>query len=77
MPRYFFHLLGETLSHDTEGTELHGHGQLHREAGRIARKIMAEAGETGIASNASFNVTDESGETVLTIRLSDALKYGE
>jgi hypothetical protein len=74
MPRYFFHIEGEgSHQEDREGRELPGFDQVRAEAGRIANEILADAGESGVASNAHFNVTDETGATVLSLRFFDAL----
>jgi hypothetical protein len=74
MPRYFFHIEGEGLRReDREGRQLPGFNQVRAEARRIANEILADAGESGVGSNAHINVTDETGATVLALRFFDAL----
>jgi hypothetical protein len=74
MPRYFLHIGGQGLrQEDRRGRELPGFDQVRGEARRIANEILADAGESGVDPNTHFNVTDETGATVLTLRFFDAL----
>jgi hypothetical protein len=74
MPRYFFNLIdGASVIPDEEGTELAGLEEARVEAIESAREILSDDARDGIgAGDQKFDVTDESGTTVLTVAFADA-----
>src|SRR5262245_8854367 len=76
MPRYFFHIkdTGKTML-DQEGIELDDLYEVREKATRGARQIMREQARLGRPrDDQSFVVTDEQGQTVLTLPFKRAIR---
>lgn len=78
MPRYFFHIRqGDELFTDDEGEELADLNAVRNEAVESARELMADDVAQGRPSELRvFEVTDEHGNTVLTLPFEDAIHSG-
>jgi hypothetical protein len=76
MPRYHFHIRkGEVLVEDPEGTEVAQAESLEDEAIEAARDLLADGDRQGLDRREwVFEVTDESGTTVLTLPFSEAVE---
>jgi len=76
MPRYFFHIkdTGKTML-DQEGIELDDLDKVREKATQGARQIMREQARLGRPrDDQSFVVTDEQGQTVLTLAFKLAIR---
>jgi hypothetical protein len=73
MPLYYLHIRnGDKLEVDPDGTELPDLEAALTEALKVARELMDEVADLG--RNAVIEVADGSGETVLTVPFSDAIR---
>lgn len=79
MPRYLFNVNdGETFKKDDEGVELPDLDAVREEAVAAVKDITAgklkQGAAVGVVSERSFDVTDESGRTVLNMPFKVALQ---
>jgi hypothetical protein len=76
MPRYYFNILkGETLEHDSEGTEIAEGEPLDEEALEAARDLLADGDLQGLDRREwVFEVADEAGTVVHTLLFDDAIE---
>jgi hypothetical protein len=73
MPKYFFHVYGDAITHDEEGLELADLGAALREAQRCARALACEEITEGhLNLRHRVEVEDQDGRRVLTLPLSSA-----
>jgi hypothetical protein len=73
MPLYYLHIRnGDKLEVDPDGTELPDLEAALTEALKVAQELMDEVADLG--RNAVIEVADGSGETVLTVPFSDAIR---
>jgi hypothetical protein len=73
MPLYYLHIRnGDKLEVDPDGTELPDLGAALTEALKVARELVDEVADLG--RDAVIEVADGSGETILTVPFSDALR---
>ncbi|HEX8192033.1 MAG TPA: hypothetical protein VF552_03970 [Allosphingosinicella sp.] len=78
MPRYFFHVYDDVISHDAEGLELPNVAAARLKAIQGARDIIAEQVRHGhFVLSHWIEVLDETGETVLTLPFRDAVHIEE
>lgn len=80
MSRYFFHVRdGSNLLPDEEGEELSSLDAARDLARESAREILSEAALSGRATdlNQQIEVTDEAGQTVLTLGVGHVVGQGE
>jgi hypothetical protein len=78
MMRYFFHVEGVVHSGDSEGLELPaGEEAVRAEAIGAARQILSEGALAGRdRTDWTMLVTDATGQTILRLPLSEALRKG-
>ncbi len=73
MPLYYLHIRnGDKLEVDPDGTELPDLEVALTEALKVARELVDEVADLG--RDAVIEVADGSGETVLTVPFSDAIR---
>ena len=73
MPLYFLHIRnGEKFEVDPDGTELPDMDAAFAEALKVARELVDEVADLG--RNATIEIADGSGETVLTVPFSEAIR---
>ncbi|PVE23776.1 hypothetical protein DC522_14350 [Microvirga sp. KLBC 81] len=73
MPLYFLHIRsGDKLEMDPDGVELPGLAAARAEALKVARELLDEVADLG--GNAVIEITDGTGETILTVPFSDAVR---
>ena len=73
MPLYYLHIRnGDKLEVDPDGTELPDLEAAFAEAVKVARELVDEVDDLG--RDAAIEITDGSGETVLTVPFSDTLR---
>ena len=73
MPLYYLHIRnGDKLEVDPDGTELPDLEAALTEALKVARELVHEVADLG--RDAVIEVADGSGETILTVPFSDALR---
>jgi hypothetical protein len=73
VPRYFFNMVdgySKNLVRDSEGAEFSGVGEATKEAASLARDV-ARHGINGLTQTWKVVVTDENGDEVLTVPLSE------
>lgn len=74
MPRFFFSISSD-LIRDEDGSELSDLAEVSAEATEHARHLLSEALRRGqVIDERRFEVTDESGATVLILPLRNAMK---
>jgi hypothetical protein len=74
MARFFAHVRTATaLIPDSEGFELENLGKVHANCVRVAADLVASDPH---ALDWTFEITDEMGQTVLTLPLRDCLQSG-
>jgi hypothetical protein len=76
MPHYYFHLRTDgNLVRDEDGEDLQNLETARYEAIEAAREIMSEEVLKGKApsNGRQFEIADEAGETVLTLRFAEAV----
>ena len=75
MPRYFLHLReGDKLLEDPEGCVLPDLAAAHREALAEARDLLATYVRAGrLLDGQQFDITDENGQVLMEVLLTDAL----
>ena len=74
MPRYFFHLYDDIVSHDEDGQELLDAAAASREAVRNARQMAcAEVIQGHLNLKHRIEVTDESGAVIETVFFKDVI----
>lgn len=78
MPRYFFHIRqGDEVFADDEGEELADLSAVYTEAVESARELTADDVAQGRPPEPRmFEVTDEHGNTILTLPFEDAIHGG-
>ena len=76
MLHYYFHIKDEAKTiRDEEGIEFHYLDAVREEATESARQLMSEEVREGHGPDGrAFVVTDEQGETVLTVPFKDAFR---
>ena len=75
MPRFFFHLHNDIETTDDEGMELPDLRGARQMAEENAREMAAESVRLGrLDLGHSIEVTDERGDTVLTVTFGQAIK---
>ncbi len=76
MPRYHFNIRkGDVLEKADEPIEVEDPEKVDEEAIEAARDLLAEGDLVGLDRRMwAFEVTDESGETVLTFKFEDAVE---
>lgn len=68
MSRFFMHIWdGGKFFADSEGVEAAGHGQVHPHIQQMVRDIVRDEGGSTIDDSREVEVTDEAGQTVLTV----------
>ena len=73
MPLYYLHIRnGDKLEVDPDGTELPDLEAALTEALKVARELVGEVADLG--RDAVIEVADGSGEIILTVPFSDALR---
>ena len=73
MPLYYLHIRnGNKLEVDPDGTELPGLDAAFEEARKVARELVREVADLG--QDAIIEIADGSGETILTVPFSDAVR---
>ena len=78
MPRYFFHVYDDVITHDEEGLELPNAAAARLKAIRGARDIISEQVRHGhFVLSHWIDVVDEQGENVLTVAFRDAVRIDE
>jgi hypothetical protein len=76
--RYFFHVYDDVIAEDEEGTELPNLAAARLKALIGARDLMCEQLRHGyLVLSHWIDVTDEKGETVLTVTFRDAVDIKE
>jgi hypothetical protein len=71
MPRYFFHVTDGYSERDTEGTELPDIYAAQHQAVRTSGELLRDmGGEFWNGTEWKLEVTDEQGQTLLTLRFS-------
>jgi hypothetical protein len=74
VPRYFFHVYDDLISHDDEGADLPNLAAARLNALRSARSLIAEQVMHGYLVRSHWiDVVDEHGEKVLTVTFHDAV----
>ncbi len=78
MPRYFFHVYDDVISHDEEGVELPNVAAARLQAIIGARDIISEQVKHGrFVLSHWIDVLDENGDAVLTVAFRDAVDVKE
>ena len=73
MPLYYLHTRnGNKLEVDPDGTELPHLDAAFEEAQKVARELAGEVADLG--QDAIIEIADGSGETILTVPFSDAVR---
>lgn len=73
MPLYYLHIRnGDRLEMDPDGTELPDLDAAFTEAVKVARELANEVDDLG--QDAIIEIVDASGETILTVPFSDAIR---
>jgi hypothetical protein len=76
MPRYFFHIQDSEEFIDTVGTELADAELVRRTATRTAAEILREEDSLWNGKLWRMRVTDEAGNTVLTLEFIASVETG-
>lgn len=75
MPRFYFHLHNDEVSHDEEGKELLNSSAARQQALSYARDMAAVTVREGhLNLSHSIEVTDQDGESVVTLPFRDAIR---
>jgi hypothetical protein len=73
MPLYYLHIRnGDKLEVDPDGTELPDLESAFEEARKVARELVGEVADLG--RGAIIEIADGSGETILAVPFSDAVR---
>lgn len=75
MPRFFFHVYDDSVTHDEEGREFGDVEAAKREATKGARELMCEQVRKGyLALNHRVEVEDDNGNRVAVIRFREVVR---
>ena len=75
MPRYFFHLYDDIITHDDEGVELPNEAAARLQALKGARDIISSQVRHGYLVRSHWiDVVDEQGQVVLQVTFGDAVE---